>query len=202
MSRIFLIFASALVALMAGALFYAARIPVQAPQPAPQLIEQPEALEIVTHPSFTLPDLSGTDRDISEWRGKNVILNFWATWCAPCRREIPLLKAFQDEQSGNGFQVIGIAVDYMDAVARYAEAANFNYPVLVGEQEAMAIAESSGIHFSVLPFTMFLASDGEYIGAYIGELHQQHLDTIVEVMTRLDRAEISKDSARAALNRL
>lgn len=202
MSRIFLIFASALVALMAGALFYAARIPVQAPQPAPQLIEQPEALEIVTHPSFTLPNLSGTDRDFSEWRGKNVILNFWATWCAPCRREIPLLKAFQDEQSGNGFQVIGIAVDYMDAVARYAEAANFNYPVLVGEQEAMAIAESSGIYFSVLPFTMFIASDGEYIGAYIGELHQQHLDTIVEVMTRLDRAEISKDSARAALNRL
>ncbi len=202
MSRIFLIFASALVALMAGALFYAARIPVQAPQPAPQLIEQPEALEIVTHPSFTLPDLSGTDRDFSEWRGKNVILNFWATWCAPCRREIPLLKAFQDEQSGNGFQVIGIAVDYMDAVARYAETANFNYPVLVGEQGAMAIAESSGIHFSVLPFTMFLASDGEYIGAYIGELHQQHLDTIVEVMTRLDRAEISKDSARAALNQL
>jgi len=197
-----LIFASALVALMAGALFYAARIPVQAPQPAPQLIEQPEALEIVTHPSFTLPDLSGTDRDFSEWRGKNVILNFWATWCAPCRREIPLLKAFQDEQSGNGFQVIGIAVDYMDAVARYAETANFNYPVLVGEQGAMAIAESSGIHFSVLPFTMFLASDGEYIGAYIGELHQQHLDTIVEVMTRLDRAEISKDSARAALNQL
>lgn len=202
MSRIFLIFASALVALMAGALFYAARIPVQAPQPAAQLIEQPEALEIVTHPSFTLPDLSGTDRDFSEWRGKNVIMNFWATWCAPCRREIPLLKAFQDEQSGNGFQVIGIAVDYMDAVARYAETANFNYPVLVGEQGAMAIAESSGIHFSVLPFTMFLASDGEYIGAYIGELHQQHLDTIVEVMTRLDRAEISKDSARAALNRL
>ena len=202
MSRIFLIFASALVALMAGALFYAARIPVQAPQPAPQLIEQPEALEIVTHPSFTLPDLSGTDRDFAEWRGKNVILNFWATWCAPCRREIPLLKAFQDEQSGNGFQVIGLAVDYMDAVARYAEAANFNYPVLVGEQEAMTIAESSGIHFSVLPFTMFIASDGEYIGAYIGELHQQHLDTIVEVMTRLDRAEISKDSARAALNRL
>ena len=60
----------------------------------------------------------------------------------------------------------------------------------------MALAESSGIQFGGLPFTMFIASDGEYIGAYIGELHQEHLDTMVDVMTRLDRAELSKDAAR------
>ena len=127
-------------------------------------------------------------------------MNFWATWCAPCRREIPLLKAFQDEQGGNGFQVIGIAVDFPEAVANYAEAAQFNYPVLVGEQDAMAVAESSGVQFVGLPFTMFVASDGELLSAYIGELHQTHLDQIVEIMTRLDRAEISKDEARTALD--
>ena len=139
MSRVFLIFASALVALMAGALFYAARIPVEssAPPVAAAPTEQPAQLEVVTHPAFTLPDVSGTDRQFSEWAGKNRILNFWATWCAPCRREIPLLKAFQDEQGDNGFQVIGIAVDFAESVANYAEAAEFNYPVLVGEQDAM-----------------------------------------------------------------
>jgi thiol-disulfide isomerase/thioredoxin len=203
-SRVFLIFASALVALMAGALFYAARIPVEssAPPAAPPPTEQPAQLEVVTHPAFTLPDVSGTDRQFSEWAGKNRILNFWATWCAPCRREIPLLKAFQDEQGDNGFQVIGIAVDFAESVANYAEAAEFNYPVLVGEQDAMAVAESSGVEFVGLPFTMFVASDGELLSAYVGELHQSHLDEIVDVMTRLDRAEISKDDARSALDRL
>jgi len=199
-SRIFLIFAAALVALMAGALLYAVRMPAQSPPPAAQKIPQPKVLEVETHPSFTLPDISGTPRDFSEWDGKNRIVNFWATWCAPCRREIPLLKAFQDEQSGNGFQVIGIAVDFPDAVANYAEAAQFNYPVLVGEQDAMAVAESSGVQFVGLPFTMFVASDGELLSAYIGELHQTHLDQIVEIMTRLDRADISKDEARTALD--
>jgi len=201
-SRIFLIFVSALVALMAGALFYAARLPVQAPAPDPQSVAQPETLAVVTHPSFSLPDVSGNPHDFSEWDGKNRILNFWATWCAPCRREIPLLKAFQDEQSSNGFQVIGIAVDFPEAVAKYAEAAQFNYPVLVGEQDAMAVAESSGVEFVGLPFTMFVASDGELLSAYIGELHQQHLDKIVDVMTRLDRSEMSKNDARSALNQL
>ncbi len=199
MSRVFLIFASALVALMAGALFYAAPIAVkQAAQP----MAQTAPLPIVTHPAFTLPDISGTERDFSEWTGKNRLINFWATWCGPCRREIPLLKAFQDEQSGNGFQVIGIAVDFPESVASYAETAQFNYPILVGEQDAMAVAESSGVEFVGMPFTMFVASDGELLSAYIGELHQRHLDEIVDIMTRLDRAEISKDEARTALDRM
>ena len=200
MSRIFLVFAAALVALMAGALLYAVRMPVQSPQPATQETPQPRVLEVVTRPSFALPDVSGVERNFSEWDGKNRIVNFWATWCAPCRREIPLLKAFQDEQGDNGFQVIGIAVDFPDAVANYAEAAQFNYPVLVGEQDAMAIAESSGVEFVGLPFTMFVTSDGELLSAYIGELHQSHLDEIVKIMTRLDRSEISKDEARTALD--
>ena len=202
MSRVFLIFASALVALMAGALFYAARMPVQAPPPVPREIQQARSLQAETYPSFTLPDVSGTNRDFSEWDGKNRILNFWATWCAPCRREIPLLKAFQDEHGNNGFQVIGIAVDFPEPVAHYAEAAEFNYPILVGEQDAMAVAESSGVEFIGLPFTMFVSSEGELLSAYIGELHQSHLDTIADVMTRLDHTEISKDEARAALEML
>jgi len=184
---------------MAGALLYAVRTPMLSPPPATQEIPEPRILEVVTHPSFALPDVLGIERNFSEWDGKNRIVNFWATWCAPCRREIPLLKAFQDQQGNNGFQVIGIAVDFPDAVANYAEAAQFNYPVLVGEQDAMAIAESSGVEFVGLPFTMFVASDGELLSAYIGELHQTHLDEIVETMTRLDRAEISKDEARTTL---
>ena len=197
-----LIFATALFALLCGALFYAARFPLAEPQAAAPAAATssttvaPRKIETVTHPEFTLPDIAGNPRSFSEWQGKNRLINFWATWCAPCRREIPLLKAFRDAQSTNGFEVIGIAVDFPEAVAEYAEAAQFNYPVLVGEQDAMAVAESSGIEFIGMPFTMFVASDGEYLGAFIGELHQEHLDTVVDVMTRLDRGEIDKEKAR------
>ncbi len=198
MSRISLISATTIVVLMAGALFYTTQISVEVPTP----IEQPQALEVLTHPAFTLPDIAGVDHNFSEWSGKNRILNFWATWCAPCRREIPLLKAFQAEQGDNKFQVIGIAVDFPESVANYAETAEFNYPILVGQQNAMAIAESSGVEFVGLPFTMFVASDGELLSSYIGELHQSHLDTIIDVMTRLDRTEITSAEARSALNQL
>ena len=198
MSRMFLISATTIVMLMAGALFYTTQISIEVPTP----IERPQALEVLTHPAFTLPDIVGVDHNFSKWSGKNRILNFWATWCAPCRREIPLLKAFQAEQGDNEFQVIGIAVDYPEPVANYAETAEFNYPILVGQQDAMAIAESSGVEFVGLPFTMFVAPDGELLSSYIGELHQPHLDTIIDVMTRLDRTEITSAEARSALNQL
>jgi len=203
-----LIFGVALLALMAGALFFRAGIHAPAPPAAAPTAgmavpaETPQALEVVSYPEFELPDIEGTSRAFSEWQGRNRLINFWATWCAPCRREIPLLKNFQAQQAGNGFQVIGIAVDFPEEVSAYAEKAEFNYPILIGQQEAMAVAESSGIEFIGMPFTMFVASDGEYVGAYIGELHQEHLDNLVDIMTRLDRSEISKDEARAELELL
>ncbi len=203
MSRVTLIFATALVALMAGALFYAARLPVTTPPsdsaPTPPLSSE---LEVVAYPAFTLPDIDGNPRNFSEWQGKHRVINFWATWCAPCRREIPLLKAFQDQHGPNGLQVLGVAVDFPEDVAAYAETANFNYPVLVGQDDAMAIAESSGIEFIGMPFTMFVAADGEYLSAYIGELHQEQLNSLVGVLARLDRGEIDKNAAREALDRL
>ena len=149
---------------------------------------------------FELDDLDGNKRQFSEWDGKHRIVNFWATWCAPCRREIPLLKAFQEQHGAEDFQVIGIAVEFPEPVIAYAQEAQFNYPILVGEQDAMAVAESSGISFIGLPFTMIVAKDGTLVGAHMGEVHQQHLDDIVRVMKQLDTAEIGVEEARTALN--
>jgi thiol-disulfide isomerase/thioredoxin len=155
-----------------------------------------EAIQVM----FELDGLDGNKRQFSEWEGKHRIVNFWATWCAPCRREIPLLKAFQDQHGADDFQVIGIAVEFPEPVVAYAEEIQFNYPILVGEQDAMAVAESSGVSFIGLPFTMIVAKDGTLIGAHMGEVHQQHLDDIVVVMNRLDAGEIDIEAARIALD--
>ena len=198
MNRSFLIFGVAFVALMAGALFYAARIPVEVQAPEAMPIEP----EIVEYPAFTLLDLEGNEREFSEFDGRNRMLNFWATWCAPCRREIPLLKEFQDEQGEDGILIMGIAVDFMEEVQRYAEAAEFNYPILVGQEDAMEVAESSGVQFMAMPFTMFVSRDGQYLGAYLGELHQPELNKIADIMDRLDSGAIDAETAKGAFDLL
>ena len=201
MQRSFLIFATAFVALMAGALFYAARIPVevQAP-PAEDPPQTPTDAGAPIYPSFTMVDMAGTERDFAEWQGTHRLLNFWATWCAPCRREIPLLKEFQDAHGEEGFQVIGIAVDFPEQVSAYAEEAQFNYPILVGQEDAMAVAETSGVEFIGMPFTMIVAADGELLNTHLGEILESHLEHIHRVLTMLNNGEIDKESAREALN--
>lgn len=203
MHRSILIFATAFVALLAGALFYAARFPAQQQQPpGTQAGAVVADVDGPLYTSFTLNDIDGNPRDFSEWSGRPRLLNFWATWCAPCRREIPLLKEFQAEQPDDGILVMGIAVDFPEEVAVYAEAAEFNYPILVGEQDAMAVAESSGIDFIAMPFTMVIARDGRYLGAYLGELHRNQLDDIAAILARLDQGDIDADGAAEALKLL
>ena len=192
---------------MAGALFYAANLTVQETQPLRDqgAVTAAEQAAVAADPvivSFTLTDIEGQQRDFGEWAGSHRLLNFWATWCAPCRREIPLLKAFQDQHAGNGLQVIGIAVDFMEPVVAYAEETRFNYPILVGEMDAMAVAESSGVDFIGLPFTMVVTDDDELVGTHMGEIHKEHLVEIAAVLARLDRGEIDKDAVRATINSL
>jgi thiol-disulfide isomerase/thioredoxin len=149
--------------------------------------------------AFTLPDLEGEPRSIDEWRGKVRLVNFWATWCAPCRREIPLLKQAQAEHGADNLQVIGVAVDNAEDVIAYAENADFNYPILVGQDDAMAAAEASGVAFIGLPFTLVVAPGGELIKAHIGEIVAEQIEQIVDVVQRLQEGELDLAAAREEL---
>lgn len=151
---------------------------------------------------FQLMDVNGELRHSSEWDGKSRLINFWATWCAPCRREIPLLIATQDKFAADNLQIIGIAVDFPDEVAAYAEEAGFNYPILVGQEDAMAVAESSGIEFIGLPFTMVVSPSGDLIKTHIGEIVADHIDKITTVLAQMERGELDLDGARNALQAL
>jgi thiol-disulfide isomerase/thioredoxin len=150
--------------------------------------------------AFTLPDLAGEPRSLSEWAGKARLVNFWATWCAPCRREIPLLKSVQAEH-GAALQVIGVAVDYREDVLEYAETVDFNYPVLIGRDDAIRAAEEAGVEFIGLPFTLVVAPDGRLVKTHVGEIEPPELERIVDVLARLSAGELDLADAREALGR-
>jgi thiol-disulfide isomerase/thioredoxin len=151
---------------------------------------------------FTLPDLDGNPRSLSEWRGQVLLVNFWATWCAPCRREIPLLKKTQSMQGENHLQIIGVAVDFRDDVEAYASEAQFNYPVLIGQDDAIAAAEASGIEFVGMPFTLIVAPDGSMIKAHAGEIVEDDIERIVGVVAGLKSGLLDLAAAKIALQDL
>lgn len=165
------------------------------------LPEVPESSAPDQRIAFTLPDLEGNPHALDEWKGKARLVNFWATWCAPCRREIPLLKQTQAEHAEKNLQIIGVAVDFHEDVVAYAESADFNYPILIGQDDAMAAAETSGVPFIGLPFTMVITPDGKLLKAHMGEIVASQIATIVDVFERLREGEITLAQAREELDK-
>ena len=135
-------------------------------------------------PSFILADVDGQTHAIEEWDGKALIVNFWATWCRPCLKEIPLLNALQSEYAERAVQVIGIAIDDVEEVRRFmAEDLAIDYPVLVGGTDAIEAAEAFGIDFIGLPYTAFTDHQGRILGIHLGELGR---DDALKYLNRLD----------------
>jgi len=146
-------------------------------------------------PDFSLSDIDGKQRSITDWSGRPLLINFWATWCAPCLREMPLLQKLQD-QRGDKLQVIGIAVDRMPAVQRFLAEAGVSYPVLVGQQDAMDAAELFGPEFLALPFSIFIGADGSVLGLRPGELDPEELRELVETLDAVSAGELPVAEAR------
>ncbi len=150
-------------------------------------------------PQFSLADRAGKATPIASFGGKSLIINFWATWCAPCRSEIPLLETLHSEWAGREVSVVGIAVDYRDKVLEFADRFKIGYPLLIGEQDALDAAAAFGVESPVFPFTVFTDRRGEVVALYIGELHRPQAELILSEVQNLNKDLVELPAARKAI---
>lgn len=128
----------------------------------------------------TLPDMDGKSQALAQWRGKVMVVNFWATWCPPCLEEIPEFVRMQEKFGHRGLQFVGIAIDNRDKVREFAAKFRMNYPVLVGEMEAIELVRKVGNERGGLPFTVIMDRKGRLIGTELGGLNEQKLTVLIE----------------------
>lgn len=134
-------------------------------------------------PDFTLADLKGNPRSISEFDGDVLVINFWATWCGPCRREIPMLVKAQDDYGDRGLQIVGIAVDTRGAATAFADRYGIDYPVLAAPTEGARVQDrytGAGTPAGVLPYTVVVDRDGRIVHRTAGELSRARLDSLIQ----------------------
>ncbi|MDD5271943.1 MAG: TlpA disulfide reductase family protein [Methylovulum sp.] len=126
-------------------------------------------------PAFTLPDVAGVPHNSTQWQGHIRVVNFWATWCPPCRKEIPEFIALQNELASQGVVFLGIAIDEEKAVKNYHEDMAFNYPVLVATTTGLELAREFGDAMDAVPFTVIVNQQGQIIYQKPGEVSKAEL---------------------------
>lgn len=147
---------------------------------ARNLLSSTEKAGVSVLPEFNLPDLSGREHNISEWRGKILVINFWATWCPPCLKEIPDFIALQEQYADKDLQFIGIALEDKEPVAKYIAATRINYPILLSGDNGIALAQQLGNNVGVVPYTLVVDRQGQIIHRHQGEFSREQ---ILEVIT-------------------
>jgi len=127
-----------------------------------------------------LPDLDAHPQTLEQWRGKVIVVNFWATWCAPCREEIPALVKFQRDFGPKGMQIVGIAIDAADKVRPYAANMKMNYPILIGDADGVELVQRAGNPLGGLPFTVILDRRGNAVHSHLGSLTADKLLEVIQ----------------------
>lgn len=163
-----LLFAVALVALVAG-------IMVQFSGQQVKSIGVPPA-----QLAFSFPDMNGDIQSVSQWRGKILVINFWATWCPPCRKEIPEFISWQQQYAANDVQFIGIALDDAESVADYLKTVAINYPILLAGAAGSQLAHQLGDIIDAVPFTVIVNRAGQIVHRQPGELSREQFLQVLQ----------------------
>ena len=129
-------------------------------------------------------DLSGARRTLREWRGRVVLCNFWATWCAPCREEIPMLVAVREVFAAKGAEIVGIGIDQAAKVEEFARTYGVTYPVLIAEADAIQLMRRLGNALGGLPYTVVVDRVGAVAHRRLGALTRAEVEGILEGLLR------------------
>lgn len=174
--------------------------PANVPSAASTTTAEPATARVIPDrvPAVKLMGLDGKVHALADFHDATLIINFWATWCVPCRREIPLLRKLRHERHAEGVEVVGIAVDFNDSVAKYLASTPLDYPLLVGEEDGLAAAEAFGMDL-VLPFTIFADSQRRIVTVKVGELHADEAAVIVDAVHRINSKTLDLAVAKAEL---
>ena len=124
-------------------------------------------------------DLEGVEQPLSQWQGKVIVLNFWATWCPPCREEMPELSAMQKQYKDQDLVIVGLSTEDIETTKTYLTSAKVSYPILAGDMQAMNFAESLGNNQGILPYTVIIDSKGKIVKTFFGRVNQALLEKTI-----------------------
>jgi len=134
--------------------------------------------------SASLIDLDGKPRHLAEWEGRILVCNFWATWCTPCREEIPLLIAVREKYRILGVEIVGIAVDNAAKVREFSLSFGISYPILLAEADGLDLMRKLGNSSGGLPYTVVIDRQGNQVHRKLGALKRGDLDAILGPLTQ------------------
>jgi thiol-disulfide isomerase/thioredoxin len=127
----------------------------------------------------SLPDIDGQEQALAQWKGKVLVVNFWATWCVPCREEMPEFVKLQREFGDRGVQFVGIAIDDAAKVKQFANELGLNYPALIGGYGAVELSKSLGNGIGALPYTLIVDRSGSITRKQLGPVKIAYLRDII-----------------------
>lgn len=125
---------------------------------------------------FVLPDLDGHNRRLSEWDGQVILLNFWATWCPPCKKEMPMFQQRYESHAAHGFTIVAVAVDELDDTRAFVTEHGIEFPVLIGQADAIAVGRQYGNRIGALPYTLIIDREGFVRETHRGEVTAADVD--------------------------
>ncbi len=131
---------------------------------------------------FTFPDLDGENHGLKQWQGNVVMLNFWAPWCPPCRKEVPTFVELQEKYADKGFVIVGITVDTQENAEVFADTMGINYPILIAEDQGITLAEKYGNKVGALPFTAFIDRNGRIVSTHRSEVTREMVEKALSAL--------------------